>query len=722
MAEVAKALPPAGGKGRGGGLPVAPTGLDSPVRSLPKVGPTDSRRLAKLGIVSVRDLLLALPFDWEAYGEPTPVAELMVGQQATVVGTISSIAARRTSRQKMRLAEATLRDDFGAALRVVWFHQDYLARQLRKGDRLAVAGLVKGARYGPMLEMQNPHHERLTGDGDSGPRRIGGLMPKYHLVAGLSSKRVAEWVEAALPLASQLDEVLPADVLERHHLLPVTDAVRIGHLPETEEVRSAGPMVPGLARWRQARDRMAFAELFELQTAFALMRGSLAAEPAVPIRYRQDVIDAFKANLGFELTRAQRRSTWEVFQDMEKSVPMNRLLNGDVGSGKTAVAAAGAAMAHAAGMQSVVMAPTEILARQHLHRFRAYLEESFSGLTVELLVSSQSAPERRRVRAAAASGHCALVVGTHALIEEDVEFADLGLAVVDEQHRFGTRQRELLRGKSRGRPHFLAMTATPIPRTLALALYGEMAVSVIDELPPGRTPVETRVVSPEDRQGAYDLVREQVRLGRQAFVIYPLIEESEILAARSATAEFERLRTDVFPDLQLGLVHGRMKDKEELMNRFVAGTTQVLVATAVVEVGVDIPNATVMIIEGADRFGLAQLHQFRGRVGRAAERSYCLLLADDPSAGIIDRLNLVARTTDGFKLAEEDMRMRGIGELMGPRQHGMTDAAMRALQQPELLSEVRHEAERVVDSDPSLERHPALKAAVARRLDQTSIS
>src|SRR5712692_10428325 len=682
--------------------------LDSPVKELPKVKPLDLKRLTALGIRTVRDLLLHLPFAWDEFGDPKPIAQLTPGTLATVTGTIIKIAPKISRFKKLKLTQATLEDDHDDDLNLVWFNQPWIANQLEKGDRIAVAGTVRATGFG--LEMRNPHHEKLEGGDGAAPKFIGGLMPRYHLVKGLTSKKVSGWVDAALPLAERMEDELPEDVRERNHLLPLKAAVRLGHKPVAQ------------SDWDEARRRMGFAELFELQAAFALMRASMAAEPAVPIPYRQDVIDAFKTGLGFELTKAQRRSTWEAFQDMQRSTPMNRLLNGDVGSGKTAVAAACAAMVHAAGMQSVVMAPTEILARQHLHKFRAYLEQSFPSLTVELLVSSQSAGERRRVRTSAASGHCALVVGTHALIEEDVEFADLGLAVVDEQHRFGTRQRELLRGKSRGRPHFLAMTATPIPRTLALALYGEMAVSVIDELPPGRTPVETRVVSPEDRQGAYDLVREQVRLGRQAFVIYPLIEESEILAARSATAEFERLRTDVFPDLQLGLVHGRMKDKEELMNRFVAGTTQVLVATAVVEVGVDIPNATVMIIEGADRFGLAQLHQFRGRVGRGAVRSYCLLLADDPSAGIINRLNLVARTTDGFKLAEEDMRMRGIGELMGPRQHGMTDAAMRALQQPELLSEVRHEAERVVDSDPSLERHPALKAAVARRLDQTSIS
>src|SRR6202140_4839548 len=408
---------------------------------------------------------------------------------------------------------------------------------------------------------------------------------------------------------------------------------------------------------------------------------------------------------------------------MDKTTPMNRLLNGDVGSGKTAVAAACVAMVHAAGMQSVVMAPTEILARQHLHRFRAYLEGSFPGLTVELLVSSQGAAERRRVRTAAASGHCALVVGTHALIEDNVEFANLGLAVVDEQHRFGTRQRELLRGKGHGRPHFLAMTATPIPRTLALARFGEMLVSTIDEQPPGRTPVVTEVVHPDQRSQAYELVRREVQAGHQAFVICPLIEESETLAARSATAEFERLKRDVFPEpIRMGLIHGRLKEKEGVMQTFVSGEVQVLVATAVVEVGVDVPNASVMMIEGADRFGLAQLHQFRGRVGRGAAKSYCLLLADDPSDNAQERLQLVARIHDGFVLAQEDMNRRGIGELMGPRQHGLTDAAMEALRQPKLGDEVRDEVVQLFAADPGFEGHPVIKAAAEKLQEQMSIS
>jgi ATP-dependent DNA helicase RecG len=680
-------------------------GPGTPVASLANVKPADATRLAKLGIVTVRDLLMHLPFGWDHYGEPTAIAHLIDGRQATVVGTIATIAAKRSMRKKLRLTEATLMDDAGDILKLVWFNQPYLANQLSAGERIAVAGMVKG-RFG-VYGMSNPLQEKVGGDG---PKRIRDLMPRYHLVQGLTSKKIAGWVESVLPLADELDDVLPEEVRERHHLMPVARAVRLAHQPDDQ------------AQWKMAGQRMAFAELFELQATFAMMRAGLAAEPAEPIPYRQEVIDTFKSGLGFELTQAQRRSTWEAFKDMDRKEPMNRLLNGDVGSGKTAVAAACAAMAHAAGFQTVAMAPTEILARQHLHKFRSYLEESFPGLTVELLVSGQNAAERRRVRAAAASGHCALVVGTHALIEEDVELANLGLAIVDEQHRFGTRQRELLRGKGRGRPHFMAMTATPIPRTLALALYGEMSVSVIDEMPPGRSPVETQVVTPPDRRHAYELVRAQVSLGRQAFVICPLIDESDAVVARSATAEFERLKAEVFPDLRLGLVHGRLKNKDEVMSAFVSGEIQVLVATAVVEVGVDVPNATVMMIEGAERFGLAQLHQFRGRVGRGAGQSHCLLLSDDPSDPTMDRLQLMTKIRNGFRLAEEDMRIRGMGEMLGPRQHGMSDVAMQALEHPHLLSEVREEAERVLEADPGFAHHPTLLAAVARRLDQTSIS
>jgi ATP-dependent DNA helicase RecG len=681
----------------------APLTLDATVDQVPRIKTTEVRMLGRLGVRTVRDLLLYLPRDLERFEG----ADETYDGKATFVGTVVRIQRKRTRVKGMLLTEAVVADDEGATLRVAWFKNPYVVQYLHAGDRVSLSGRVRTSRFGK--EMQSPDYERL--EGDAAPQRVGELMPKYGLTKDLTSRRLATLVRQVLHLAGGLEDDLPEDVRRRHGLVPLAEAVRLGHQPESE------------ADFARARRRMDFAALLGLQAAFQLARRRIALEKATPVPYRQEVIETFKAGVGFELTRAQRRATWDVYRDMEQPVPMNRLLNGDVGSGKTAVAAAAAAMAHAAGMQTVVMAPTEILARQHRDKLRGYLEGSFPDLKVELLVSGLPAAERRRVRMAAASGHCALLVGTHALIEDDVELLDLGLAVVDEQHRFGTRQREVLREKSRrGRPHFLAMTATPIPRTLALALYGEMKLSIIDELPPGRTPVETRVVAPDERDVAYELVRNEVRGGRQAFVICPLIEESENVEAKAATAEFERLRRDVFPDLRMALVHGRMKDKDTAMAAFRAGEVDVLVATSVVEVGVDVPNATVMLIEGADRFGLAQLHQLRGRVGRGAQRSFCLLLSDDAEGGALPRLHLVASTTDGFRLAQEDMELRGVGELMGARQHGATDQAMAALKQPELLSEVRDEAERLIAEDPELTRWPALWEAAARRLEQTSIS
>ena len=676
--------------------------LATKIADLPKLK-AYARAFERLGVQTVQDLLLHLPFRLEGYGK-----ELVPEQNVLVVGKVKRISARRTWRKGVELAEATIESDNGRLLTVVWFNQPWQAGKYPVGSRVAVAGKVSRG-YGGLPQLQNPIVELLGRDGE-GPQHMASVMPVYHATAKLASERIAELVQPYLSLADSVPDLIPDEIRARHRLMRVGDAIRQGHKPDSD------------GQWERAVARNRFAALLELQVAFLIARRQLQSEPATPIPYRQEVIDRFKAGLGFQLTRAQRRATWEVFKDLQLTVPMNRLLNGDVGAGKTAVAAAAAAMAHASDMQTVVMAPTEILARQHLGKFRAYLETSFPDLKVDLLVSGLPAAERRRVMTSVASGHTALLVGTHALIEAEVDIPKLGLAVVDEQHRFGTRQRELLRQKGAGRPHFLAMTATPIPRTLALALYGEMTVSILNELPPGRTAVTTRVVEPDERDEAYQLVRREVRAGRQAFVICPLIEESEQLEVKAATVEFERLRSKVFPDLRLALVHGKLKDKDETMRRFAAAEVDVLVATPVVEVGVDVPNATVMMIEGAERFGLAQLHQFRGRVGRGAHVSHCLLLADDPSEKTAARLDLLTHEHNGFRLAEKDLELRGMGELMGARQHGMSDEAMRALAQPQLLNEVREEAELLVARDPDLATAPVLRDAVERRLNETSIS
>lgn len=681
--------------------------LETPVTSAAN-RPVDAARMQKIGLRTLRDVLLHIPYAQEQFGGPTAIADLLPGQDATVIGTVRSIRDGRGRYKNIRFAEAVVDDDTGT-VHVTWFRQQWLVRDIHPGDRIALAGKVESNRFERTPQMRNPHQEVLRGGRE--PARVGGLMPLYHRTKGLTSKMIYDVAVKALPFADQLEDPLPVEVRERHRLPTLADALRGVHQPRSDQ------------EWEAAKRRFAFAGLFELQATFLWMRRLQTVERATPIPYRQEVIDQLKAGLGFELTNAQRRAIWDAFQDMKHDVPMNRLIDGDVGSGKTAVAAACAAMAHAAGLQTVVMAPTEILARQHLQKFRDYLEPSFPGLQVELLVSGQSAAERRHALTGAATGVTSVLVGTHALIEGNVQLFALGLAVVDEQHRFGTHQRELLRAKAgSSRPHFLAMTATPIPRTLALALYGEMALSVMDELPPGRTPVQTEVVTPDERERAYDLVRQEVGAGRQAFVICPLIEESETLEVRAATAEFERLKTDVFKDLRLALVHGRIKDKDEVMRAFRDGQYDILVATSVIEVGVDVPNATVMLIEGAERFGLAQLHQFRGRVGRSALKSYCLLFADDPAPPSVRRLELMTTVHDGFRLAEADLQMRGKGELLGSKQHGQADDAMEWLQRPQLLSEARDEAQRVLDEDPDLGAHPALLRRIVERLAQTSIS
>ncbi|MFZ0215511.1 MAG: ATP-dependent DNA helicase RecG [Candidatus Dormiibacterota bacterium] len=686
-----------------------PLTVSSALRDVPRIGQVGARQLERLGLRTVGDLLLDLPVRMEAYTDAQDERYAFRDKEkTTVTGHVGWIGTKRIRTRKLPLVEMTLLADVGASVQVTWFNRPDVARKLQKGDRVLLAGAVRSQGWG--VRMTNPTFERVGADGVA-TGRVGGLQPVYGLTAGLKPERIRSWVEGLLPLADQREDSQPARLLDRLRILPLADAVRQGHQPASDD------------EFRVAKHRMQVAEMLELQVAFGLSRRGREQERATPVPYRQEVIDTFKGGLPFELTVAQRRAIWEVYRDLEGEHPMNRLVDGDVGSGKTAVAAAAAAMVHANGQQSVLLAPTEILARQHLQKCRSYLEQAFGDLRVDLLVSGLPAAERRRVRTAAASGHTALLVGTHALLEDEVELQDLGLAIVDEQHRFGTRQRELLRAKAHERrPHLLAMTATPIPRTFALAIYGEMALSVIDELPAGRTPVVTQVVELDRREGAYALVREQARLGHQAFIICPLIEGTETSTAKAATDEFERLRKEVFGDLRLALVHGRVKNKDEVMDGFRAGQADILVATSVIEVGVDVPNATVMLIEGADRFGLAQLHQFRGRVGRSALQSYCLLLADDATDAGLGRLRLLESTTDGFEVAKLDFERRGPGQLIGNRQHGERDAAMAALEQPELLSETREVAEELLSRDPDLRTAPLLEQRARERLEQTAMN
>jgi ATP-dependent DNA helicase RecG len=649
-----------------------------------------AEKLTRLGISTIQDLLLHYPFRHEDFSRVTPIGSLQLGAKTTIRARVYGVSAGLTRVRRMRLTEATLSDGTGQ-LRAIWFNQPWVAKALQGITEIFLAGTVEFDR-GPV--MKNPLYERVSGD----PRHAGRLVPIYHETAGLTSRWLREKIQAVLPAAEQLPEFLPDAVRRRHGFPARSEAVQAIHFPASPQ------------NLERARARLAFDEMFVVQVAALQAKRARQREAGYAIPFDQAAARAFVAALPFRLTTAQRRAAWQILQDMERPMPMNRLLEGDVGSGKTVVAAMAMHHATVAGYQSVLLAPTEILARQHAEVVEHLLRPF--GVTVGLLLGSTAASQRERLLEALAAGSIAIVVGTHALIDEAVRFHRLGLVVVDEQHRFGVEQRLALRAKGGRPPHFLSMTATPIPRTLGLTLYGDLDISAIDELPVGRHKVETRLYQPGERAEAYAFVRGQVAAGRQVFVICPIIQESDKLGVRSATAELEKLRTDVFPELaeRIGLIHGRLKpaEREAVMGRVQRGEVDILVATSVVEVGIDIPNASVMLIEGAERFGLAQLHQFRGRVGRGAHAAYCLLFTDVDDPENLKRLQAVLTHTSGFELAEIDLRLRGMGELYGERQHGF-DLKVADLFDVQLIRQAQEEAERVLESDPLLAREPALR-------------
>ena len=541
--------------------------------------------------------------------------------------------------------------------------------------------------------MKNPTYEKVSRD----PIHAARIVPIYPETRGLTSRWLRPKILPLLWMADQFEEDLPRELLERRKLMARAEAIRQVHFPESFE------------ELEQARNRFAFEEIFVNQVANQLAKRARKAHPAHAIPFDEQAARAFVAALPFKLTNAQRRAAWQILTDMTKGEPMNRLLEGDVGSGKTVVAAMAMHHAKQAGYQSMLLAPTEILARQHADVVESLLRPF--GVVVGMLLGSTPAAARRALLASVANGTVDVLVGTHALIEEDVAFKDLAFAVVDEQHRFGVEQRQSVRQGNLW-PHFLSMTATPIPRTLGLTLFGDLDISILNEMPPGRRPVATRLVPPDERQQAYDFIRQQVAAGRQVFVICPLIQESDKLGVRSATQEVEKLRTEVFPELKdrIGLLHGRMKtaEKESVMAGFQRGAIAILVSTSVMEVGIDIPNATVMMVEGAGRFGLAQLHQFRGRVGRGEHESVCLLFTDVDDPDTMERLNAVVSHQSGFDLAEIDLRLRGVGDLRGLRQHGhQFDTA--SLLDAARISDAQNEAVRLLERDPVLAAEPGLR-------------
>jgi len=689
---------------------------DTPLAEVRGIGPRLATRLAQLGLLVVRDLVHYYPRDYVDYANLRRISTLEPGQTATIVATVRRSHAFVSPRNpNLGILELQVQDPTGR-LRISRFYAGrrfsspgWLASQQRQfpaGATVAVSGLVKETAYGPafqdpLMEVLEHAHAPLQS------QSIGRLLPVYGLTEGLTAERLRQAVAGVLPVVDGCPEPLPAHLRQQEQLLERAQALQAIHQPRDQASLAA------------ARNRLVFDEFLLLQLGLAQRRRQLKAAQALPLTAADpinpganpavvDLVSRFLDLLPFALTGAQQRVLAEIRADLGRHEPMARLVQGDVGSGKTVVALAALLTAIEAGCQGALMAPTEVLAQQHAAKIIGWLNQLH--VRSALLTGSTPMRQRRRLLEDLANGQLQLLVGTHALLEDPVDFARLGLVVVDEQHRFGVNQRNRLLAKGL-QPHLLTMTATPIPRTLALSLHGDLDVSQIDELPPNRQPIETRVLRGSARQQAYDLIRDQVVRGQRAYVVLPLVEESDKLDLRSAVEVHAQLSTEVFADLSVGLLHGRLSSeaKQEAIAAFAEGRTQVLVSTTVVEVGVDVPAATVMVIEHADRFGLAQLHQLRGRVGRGAAQSHCLLINDSSNPQAAQRLNLLERSSDGFEIAEMDLRLRGPGQVLGTRQSGLPDLALASLSTDgAVLERARSVAQQITASDPDLQSHPLL--------------
>ena len=686
---------------------------DTPLAEVRGVGPKSAAKLAALDLWLARDLVRYYPRDYLDYANLVRISALEPGRTATIVATVRRSHSFTSPRNpnlsilELQLVDVTGRlkvSKFFAGKRFSspgWLKLQQ--RQYPPGATVAVSGLVKDTPYGPAF--QDPLMEVLASP--SAPVRseqIGRLLPVYGLTEGLTADRLRSLIRPVVAAASAWGDPLPVAVREQLQLLPLGEALQQIHLPDHQSSLSA------------ARRRLVFDEFLLLQLGLLQRRHALTSRPAPPLMAPAGaLLQAFLDLLPFPLTGAQRRVLAEVRSELQRDRPMARLVQGDVGSGKTVVAIAALLTAIEAGCQGALMAPTEVLAEQHYRKLCEWLPQLH--VSCALLTGSTPLRRRRELLADLANGTLQMLVGTHALLEDPVQFQRLGLVVVDEQHRFGVHQRNRLLDKGL-QPHLLTMTATPIPRTLALSLHGDLEVSQIDELPPGRTPIRTALLSAGQRQEAYDLIREQVALGQRAYVVLPLVEESEKLDLRSAVEVHEQLCSEVFPELSVGLLHGRLSsaDKQAAITAFAEGRSQVLVSTTVVEVGVDVPAASVMVIDHAERFGLAQLHQLRGRVGRGAAASHCLLIHDSRNALARQRLEVLVRSTDGFEIAEMDLRLRGPGQVLGTRQSGLPDLALASLTEDgEVLEQARSIAQELLRDDPDLQAAPALAAVLVEQ-------
>ena len=686
--------------------------LHASVTTVKHIGERYAETLENLGIRTLGDMLYHFPSRYDDYSRMLPIAKLRYGEKVSLIGTVKSITSRSTRGGRVKIVEAVISDNSGA-IRATWFNQPWIATQLQRGDHVVLSG--KTDQYLGRLTMNSPDWSPV----EKKHLMAEGVVPIYPLTAKITQRWLRNKMHAVVTdWADKVEDYLPAQLLDDAELLDLPVALEHIHFPESWEMLG------------QARHRLAFDEIFLLQLGVLQQKQIWAARLGRVFEIDKAWLAAQIEVLPFRLTGAQQRTLDEIVHDLAAGHPMNRLVQGDVGSGKTVVAAMAMAMVVQAGAQAALMAPTSILAEQHYHNLLQLLSKEAGPLSPEqihLMIGATPESEKAEIRAGLASGAIKVVIGTHALIEDPVEFADLQLAIIDEQHRFGVHQRASLREKGEN-PHLLVMTATPIPRSLALTVYGDLDVSVIDEMPPGRQPVETHVLSPKERERSYSLIRRQVEKGHQAFIIYPLVEESDKSEEKAAVEEHARLQKDVFGQFKLGLLHGRMTpgEKDTVMEKFRDGEYHILVSTSVVEVGVDIPNATVMLIEGAHRFGLAQLHQFRGRVGRGAAKAYCLLIPGSADAVENERLLAMAETNDGFVLAEKDLEQRGPGDFLGTRQSGFSALRLASLTDVQLIQKARKHAAALFERDAELTapEHETLAVALNRfwHIESTDIS
>lgn len=673
--------------------------LTQSLASLGRTGKSLEKKLSLFGIETCEDLIFYFPRRFDDFSLILPIADLRPQITATIRGRIDMIANRRSRRSRMIVTEALVSDSSGS-VKLVWFNQPFLTKNLRVGDWVSVSGKTNDLFYD--LQMVSPTYERLT---ENETMHTGRLAPVYSLPANVTQKQFRLLIREALDRCLHyINEWLPHDIRTHERYPDLAAALLSIHFPENREEYDA------------AVRRFKFEELFLLQLFCAHLRQSLTAQSSYAIPFDEKITKRLIAALPFTLTKEQKTVAWEILCDMQRATPMSRLLQGDVGSGKTIVAILAMLNVVRAGYQCAFMAPTEVLAQQHFQTLRRVLEAfdvSIVLLTANNALSNLSFSSRTEILCAVSSGTVDIIIGTHALIQERVQFANLALAIVDEQHRFGVNQRKMLREKNSTptMPHVLSMTATPIPRSLALTVYGDLDISTIRTLPKGRAPIITKIVPPQYRTWTYDFMCKEVARGRQAFVLCPIITSSDVLGVRSVTDEYERLKSGPFAGLRIAKLHGRMKadQKERVMREFCDGLIDILVTTSVVEVGIDVPNANVMLIEGAERFGLAQLHQLRGRVGRAQHQSYCFLAPTEENKEEFARLKAVVSSNDGFALAEKDLALRGEGDIVGLRQSGLPRLSIATLTDIDLIQKARSYATAYY---MQRERYPELKKRI----------